>query len=77
MSGPAILLADAEELIHQSITTFAAWAAQNWTMTEAEAQTLTKPAAAPVEYARGYREALQSLPDAAAHCLEEGDMYDE
>lgn len=77
MAGPAILLADAEELINRAITDFAAWTAQHWTMTEAEAQTLTKPTAAPAEYDRGYREALQSLPDAAAHWLEEGDMYDE
>lgn len=76
MAGPAILRADAEELIHRAITEFAAWAAQNWTITEAEAQTLTNPSSAPAEYARGYSEALQSLPAAAAHWLEEGDLYD-
>ncbi|RWR09765.1 hypothetical protein [Paenirhodobacter populi] len=77
MAGPAVIIADAEELIQRAITEFATWAAEHWKITEAEALTLTTPTTSPAEYARGYCEAIRSLPDAAQHWLEEGDLYDE
>lgn len=35
------------------------------------AETLTKPSAAPAEYARGYTDAMASIPDAISLWLEE------
>lgn len=52
------LEAEVEELFRAKMREFAEWAAVNWTMTEAEAQTLTEPTANPAEYAKGYTAAM-------------------
>lgn len=62
---PFNFAAEADEVFRRAIREFTAWAAQNWTMTAAEAETLKNPTDAPKAYARGYCEALESLPDAA------------
>lgn len=66
---------ESAELLERAVNAFAAWAAENWTMTEAEAQTLTNPTDAPSAYARGYNDAIASIPDAAALWMEDG-QYD-
>jgi hypothetical protein len=61
------------ELIVDGFHDFAAFCAENWTMTEAEAECLTVPTDAPSEYARGYTDAMKiGLPDAMELWLEEG-----
>jgi hypothetical protein len=52
------LEAEVEELFRAKMKEFSEWAAENWTMTEAEAQTLTEPTAVPSEYAKGYTAAM-------------------
>lgn len=63
---------ECSELLKTAITRFAEWAAANWTMTPAEAETLTNPTEAPAIYARGYCDAIKSIPDAAELWLSEG-----
>ena len=52
------LEAEVEELFRAKMKEFASWAAENWTMTEAEAMTLTDPSSCPAEYAKGYTAAM-------------------
>lgn len=63
--------AEIDELFRAKMKEFAAWATENWTMSEKEAQDLTKPSANPKEYARGYSEGIASIPDALDYWLEE------
>ena len=66
------LEAEVEELFRAKMREFAAWAADNWTMTEAEAQTLSEPTAVPAEYAKGYTAAMtDGLRDALDCWMEE------
>jgi hypothetical protein len=60
----------AEEIFSEAIRQFAAWAAENWTMKEGEADTLTDPSPDPREYERGYNAAIASIKDAADLWLE-------
>lgn len=62
------LEAEVEELFRAKMREFAAWAADNWTMTEAEAQTLTEPTACPAEYAKGYTAAMTQGLSGALEC---------
>lgn len=55
---------EAADVLRRAVQTFAAWVADNYQMTEAEACTLTNPTEAPAAYARGYNEALRAIPDA-------------
>lgn len=57
--------AEAGELFRRALREFTAWAAEHWTMTPAEAETLTKPTTDPGAYARGYNDGVNSLTDAA------------
>ena len=63
--------AEIDALLREAINKFATWAQENWGMKIGEADTLTEPSPAPREYERGYNEALQGLPDAAALWLDE------
>jgi hypothetical protein len=63
--------AEIDELFRAKMKEFALWAAENWTMSEREAQDLTMPSASPKEYARGYSEGIASIPDALDCWLEE------
>lgn len=60
-----------QETFEEAIKAFADWAAQNWTMTPQEAETLSEPSTAPAEYARGYTDAMRAIPDAVSLWLEE------
>lgn len=60
-----------QETFEEAVKAFADWAAKNWTMTPQEAATLTEPSAAPAEYARGYTDAMSSIPDAVSLWLDE------
>jgi len=62
---------ESEELLRKALRSFAAWAAQNWTMREGEAETLTDPSPCPKEYERGYNAGIENLPDAVAVWLDE------
>lgn len=62
---------ESTELLERAVKEFAAWAAQNWGMTADEAETLTDPTSAPSEYARGYNDAMNAIPDALSIWLEE------
>lgn len=66
------LEAEVEELFRAKMKEFAEWCAENWTMTEAEAQSLTEPTAVPAEYAKGYTAAMtDGLRDALEFWMEE------
>ena len=71
---PANLEAEVAELFKLKMQEFAAWAAENWTMTLAEAETLTEPTDAPEAYARGYSDGITAIPD-ALHVWLEGIGY--
>lgn len=63
---------EVRELFDKKIREFVAFCGQHWTMTEAEAETLTDPTPSPAAYARGYTEAMQDgLQNAADHWLDE------
>lgn len=62
---------EADDLLRRALEAFAAWAAENYCTTEAEARCLSKPTEAPAAYARGYNDALAAIPDALALWLEE------
>lgn len=67
------LEAEVEELFRAKMREFAAWAAENWTMTAKEAETLTMPTACPAEYANGYTAAMtDGLSDALDFWIDEG-----
>lgn len=70
MSEPFDFEGAAGELLRDAIRAFAAWAAENWTMTADEAATLTNPTDAPAAYARGYNEGIGAIPDAAELWME-------
>ena len=59
-----------EELFKDAIRSFAAWAAQNWTMKEGEADQLTEPSPCPREYEKGYNAGIESIEAAAELWLE-------
>ena len=63
---------ECSELLKAAVMRFSEWAAANWTMTADEAETLTAPTEAPAIYARGYCDAIKSIPDAAELWLSEG-----
>lgn len=64
---------EVEELFRAKMREFAAWAAENWTMTAQEAETLTEPTACPAEFAKGYTAAMtDGLTDALDLWLDEG-----
>lgn len=63
---------ECSEILKTAVMRFAEWAAANWTMTAAEAECLTNPTDAPAIYARGYTDAIKSIPDAAELWLSEG-----
>lgn len=62
---------ESEELLKTAIRRFAAWAGENWEITMQEAETLTKPTAAPKEYVRGYNDGIRSICDAADLWMED------
>lgn len=62
---------ESTDLLERALKAFAEWAAENWTMTPAEAETLTEPTPAPSEYARGYNDAMKAIPDAVSIWMEE------
>lgn len=64
---------ESSDLLERALKAFAEWAAQNWTMTATEAETLTDSTVAPSEYARGYNDAMKAIPDALAIWL--GEYY--
>lgn len=64
--------AETAELLKTAVMRFAEWAAENWTMTPAEAETLVNQTEAPAIYARGYTDAIKAIPDAAELWLSEG-----
>ena len=55
---------ESTDLLERALKAFGSWAAENWTITPREAETLTEPTASPIEYARGYNQAINSIPDA-------------
>lgn len=61
----------AEELLKDAIREFASWAVRHWTMTEAEAETLTDGSPCPGEYSRGYNAAIEGLMDAVDCWMDE------
>lgn len=63
--------AEADDLLRRALESFAAWTAENYRTTEAEARCLTEPTDAPAAYARGYNDALAAIPDALALWIEE------
>lgn len=64
---------EVEELFRAKMREFAAWAAENWTMTTEEAETLVEPTAVPSEYAKGYTAAMtDGLSDALDCWINEG-----
>ena len=63
-----------ERLLLEALKQFADWASENWQTTEEEARTLTDPSPAPVEYARGYNDAIAEIRDAFACWSDEGWM---
>ena len=65
---------EAEDLLIRAVEAFAAWMAENWTITAGEVETLTNPSQAPEEYARGYNAGLASISDAIEIWLENGAM---
>lgn len=62
---------EAAELLRRSLEAFAAWAAENYQTTEAEARCLTEPTESPAAYARGYNDAMRAMPDALSLWIEE------
>jgi hypothetical protein len=62
---------EADDLLRRALEAFAAWAAENYRTTEAEARCLSEPTEAPAAYARGYNDALAAMPDALALWIEE------
>lgn len=52
--------AEVRALFEAKLREFAAFCAQNWTMTTAEAETLTTPVASPEHWATGYTAAMTS-----------------
>jgi hypothetical protein len=61
---------EADAMLRRALLSFAGWAADNWTMTEDEARTLTIPTACPAEFARGYKAAIEGISDAMQLWLE-------
>lgn len=60
------------ELFAAKLREFAAFYAENWTMSNTEAESLTKPTCCPKSYARGYNEAMGvGLSGALDHWLDE------
>lgn len=67
------LQSEVEELFRTKMREFAEWAAENWTMTAQEAETLTTATASPPEYAKGYTAAMtDGLADALECWMDEG-----
>lgn len=62
---------ESTDLLERAVKAFAEWAAKNWTTTPAEVETLTEPTTSPTEYARGYNDAIEAIPDALSVWLEE------
>lgn len=62
---------EAADLLRRTLEAFAAWAAENYLTTEAEARCLTEPTDAPTAYARGYNDAMRAIPDVALLWMEE------
>lgn len=75
MAENFIFETEASELLRTALRRFAEWAAENWQTTAAEAETLNEPTDAPAAYARGYNDAIGSIPDALALWMEEA-QYD-
>lgn len=66
------LEAEVQELFATKMREFAAFCAEHWTMTKAEAETLTKPVVAPQHWAEGYTYAMQEgIKDALEFWLDE------
>lgn len=66
------LTTEVRDLFEAKMREFAHFCAHNWTMTKAEAETLTEPSQAPGEYARGYNDAMgRGLEGALEHWLDE------
>lgn len=57
--------AEAGELLKRAVADFASFAAEHWAITPDEAELLTMPTTDPSAYARGYNDAIASIPDAA------------
>lgn len=63
---------EVRELFAAKMKEFVTFCGEHWTMTAAEAETLTAPSSNPKEYARGYTDALQhGLEGALEHWLDE------
>lgn len=74
MSAPPHLNLETEvhELFEAKLREFAAFLAEHWLMAEGEAMNLTNPSICPIEYERGYNDAMTTgIEGALDHWLDE------
>lgn len=64
-----------EELLREAMKAFAEWMGKNWTVTPAEAETLTEETSSPTEYARGFNAGVGAVEAALEVWLEDGQPY--
>lgn len=70
------LESEVKDLFAKKLREFAAFCAENWTMTADEAQTLTVPVTNPEQWARGYNAAMtDGLTGAMEHWINDSEGW--